>query len=140
MGGVVSAVSVFLTWYSLDLASGSKTISAWSTWSGITVDFGGSEGSMVLESIDPLIVLILGLVTAALAVAALVSRNRLAYLLVLVAGLAVVGIGFRDWTSTVDATIKGVDVSQGAGLIMAFIGGGIAALGGLWGLVSPTKK
>jgi hypothetical protein len=135
VGGALTAIAVFLAWYTAKAGGLTESYSAWDTFNG--------GKTVPLESIDPLILLVLGIAVVGLGVLVLMGQAKIGSLLLLVAGVAVIGVAIRDWMSVVDVAKdlpSSVKISGGAGLYLTYFAGALTALAGGLGLAMGAKR
>jgi len=135
VGGAVGILSTFLAWFTVKGGGASKSHSLWALLSG------GDD--VPLESNDAIFLLIAAVAAVALGVLAMKGKAQLASILLIVAGLAMVVVGVRDWMSVADLAKdlpSSVKIEGGIGLYLAYAGGAVAAIGGVLGLVGPKKS
>ena len=130
LGGALALVGIFTAWIGADGSSG--TVKGWDL----------TSGDKFFKSNDPYLLLAIGIAIIAVGVALFLGKVKpLAKAAAIVAGLAVIGICVRDWTSIADLVKKsprfdGVNIKAQFGFYLTIAGGALAIVGG----VLPAKK
>jgi hypothetical protein len=139
VGGVLTLVGTFLPWVTNNLTDAG--LSGWDLTSG-DKGFRLPDGTLLtFESLDPYVLVALGALSLFVGVMSFGAATRkVARLLAVVSGLAVIGLLVRDWTSLAsvvsDKAPVGFEVESAIGFYLAIAGGGLTALSALM----PSKS
>ena len=140
LGGLLTLVGLFLPW--VKSGSSDAGLSGWDLTSG-NKGFLTDSGMLTFESMDPYILLVLavgGLITALLAFSA--GTRSTSRILGVVAGVGIIGLMIRDWTSLANVVETKApstfEVSSAIGFYLAIAGGALVLLSAL--MPSQAKK
>lgn len=134
VGGVLTLVGTFLPWVTSNLSDAG--LSGWDLTSG-DKGFRLPDGSLLtFESLDPYALVALGALSLFVGVMSFGgATRRVARILAVGTGVAVIALLVRDWTSLAavvsDKAPVGFEVESAIGFYLAIAGGGLTALSAL---------
>ena len=142
LGGVLTLIGTFMPWIGSNLSDAG--LSGWDLTSGDKGFLLPDNSLLTFESMDPYVLLALGVAGLLVAVMSLNGSTRsLAKIVGLIAGVAVIGFMIRDWTSLAsvvkDNAPGNFEISSDFGFYLSIAGGAVIAFSALMPAHKPSE-